>query len=48
MCEEKRVDPLGGFGKGQRIERYAENVGFHTSENTLPIFSRMSRSADVS
>ena len=45
---QQRVGTLFGFIERQRVERDAENVCLHTSENTLPIFSRMRRSADSS
>ena len=45
---KQRVGTLFGFAERQRVERHAENVYLHTSENTLPIFSRMRRSADSS
>ena len=45
---QQRISTLFGFIERQRVERDAENVCLHTSENTLPIFSRMRRSADSS
>ena len=42
---QQRVGTLFGFIERQRVERAAENVCLQASENTLPIVSRMRRSA---